>query len=107
MKNITILCTLLFFSVTVFAQNTQSAANGLVIGSIMDADNSKAIEGAAVKMLLLSDTTGQHNQLSLKNGEFLFDKLSFGYYRLQVSAVGYRPLTIDSIYIWPKDLILI
>jgi hypothetical protein len=99
MKNLAILSFFLFFSLTVFGQATQSPASGLVIGSIMDADNSKAIEGATVKMLLLSDTTAQHNQLSLKNGEFIFNKLSFGYYRLQITALGYRSLTIDSIYI--------
>ena len=98
MKHLAILTGFLFFSVTVFAQNTQPA-NGLVIGSILDADNSKAIEGAGIKMMLLADTTHQHNQLSLKNGEFLFDKLAFGYYRLQVSAVGYNTMVIDSIYI--------
>ncbi|MEP7236737.1 MAG: outer membrane beta-barrel protein [Ferruginibacter sp.] len=89
---------LLFFSTVVTAQNT-NPNSGLVIGSILDADNSKAIAGASVSLTLLSDTAVKHNQLSLKDGDFLFDKLVFGYYRLQVNAVGYTPLTIDSIYI--------
>jgi hypothetical protein len=72
---------------------------GLVIGSILDADNSRAIQGAGIVLILLSDTTVQHNQLSLKDGDFLFDKLAFGYYRLRVNAVGYTPLVIDSIFI--------
>ncbi len=96
--SLTIFLASLLSSVAVSAQNKQTSG-GLVIGSIMDADNNKAIEGAAVSMELLTDTVGLHNQLSLKNGEFLFDKLRFGYYRLRVSAVGYRPLSIDSIYI--------
>ncbi len=95
---LTIFLASLLIAVDVSAQNTQ-AASGLVIGSIMDADNNKAIEGAAVSMQLLQDTASVQNLLSLKNGEFLFDKLGFGYYRLRVGAVGYRPLTIDSIYI--------
>ena len=99
MKHLAILNIFLFFSVIIFGQNTQPAASGLVIGSIMDEDNSKAIEGAALKMQLLSDTNAQHTQLSLKNGEFMFDKLNYGYYRLQVSSVGYRLLTVDSIYL--------
>jgi Outer membrane protein beta-barrel family len=89
---------MLFFSTVVCAQNTQPA-NGLVIGSILDADNSKAIRGAGLRMILLSDSRNQYNRLSAKNGEFIFDKLQYGYYRLQVTVVGYSPLTIDSINI--------
>ena len=72
---------------------------GLVIGSILDTDNSKAITGATVKITRLSDPPIERSLLSLKNGEFLFDKLPFGYYRIQVSASGYSGLTIDSIHI--------
>ncbi|MFM6924143.1 MAG: outer membrane beta-barrel protein [Ferruginibacter sp.] len=99
MKNLTILGAFLIFTMNVFAQSIQPAANGLVIGTILDADNSKAIENAGLKMMLLSDTTNAHNQLSQKNGEFLFDKLAFGYYRLQITAVGYNLMIIDSIHI--------
>ncbi len=72
---------------------------GIVIGSILDADNSKAIAGANVSIVLLSDSSVQRNQQSLKDGEFIFDKLPFGYYRLQVTSVGYTSLSLDSIYI--------
>ena len=89
---------LLFFSTVVAAQNTNSD-QGLVIGSILDADNSKAISGANVSLVLLSDTAVRHNQLSLKDGDFLFDKLIYGYYRLRVNATGYTPMVMDSIYI--------
>lgn len=89
---------LLLFSTAVSAQKTEPNP-GLVIGSILDADNGKALEGTALKMLLLSDTGIQFNQLSLKNGEFLFDKLPVGFYRLQITAVGYTSLKIDSIHI--------
>jgi len=92
---------LLIFSNIVSAQNISSSP-GLVIGSIMDADNSKAISGANIRLTILSDTSFVKNELSLKNGEFLFDKLAFGYYRLQVSMVGYAGLVIDSIYIRPE-----
>ena len=50
-------------------------------------------------MALISDSSVKRNQLSLKDGEFIFDKLPFGYYRLQVTAVGYASLSLDSIYI--------
>lgn len=89
---------LLCFPAALCAQNNNPNP-GIVIGSILDADNSKAIAGANVRIVLLSDSTVQRNQLSLKDGEFIFDKLPFGYYRLQVSAVGYANLFLDSIYL--------
>lgn len=89
---------MLFFSAVVSAQST-APDPGLVIGSILDADNSKAIERATLSLTLMSDSTVQYRQLSLKNGEFYFDKLVFGYYRLQVFAVGYTIMVIDSIHL--------
>lgn len=89
---------LLFFSAEIFSQST-AATPGLIIGSVLDADNSKAVSGATVTLYKLADTSIQQNQLTLKNGEFLFDKLFFGYYRLQVKAIGYTPLVLDSIHI--------
>ena len=89
---------LLCFPAALCAQNNNPNP-GIVIGSILDADNSKAIAGANVRIVLLSDSSVQRNQLSLKDGEFIFDKLPFGYYRLQVSAVGYANLFLDSIYL--------
>ena len=92
------LCLFLFCSTVAAAQNTNTNP-GLVIGSVLDADNSKAIPGATISLVLLADTTIKNTQLSLKDGDFLFDKLAFGYYRLQVNAVGYASLSLDSIYI--------
>ena len=89
---------LLFFSATAFAQST-ATHSGLVIGSILDADNSKAVSGSTVTLIMLADTLNQRNQLSLKDGAFLFDQLPYGYYRLQVKAVGYTALVLDSIHI--------
>ena len=70
-----------------------------MIGNVLDADNSKAIAGASVRIVLVSDSSVQKSQLSGKDGDFLFDKLPFGYYRLQMSAMGYTGLSLDSINI--------
>lgn len=88
----------LFASYSTFAQTTNSVP-GLVIGIMLDADNSKAVGGANIGLYNFTDTLYKRNAISMKNGEFLFDKLPLGYYRLQVTAVGYATLTIDSIYI--------
>ncbi len=89
---------LMLFSSVVTAQNSHSNP-GIITGSILDAANGKAIQGASLTISLISDSMVKQDQLSLKDGEFLFDKLPFGYYRLQVNAVGFAGLSIDSIYI--------
>lgn len=89
---------LLFFSSVVVAQDPSSAP-GIVTGSILDGANGKAIPGASLKISRIPDSVIRQNQVSLKDGEFLFDKLPFGYYRLVVNAVGFTSLTIDSIHI--------
>lgn len=98
MVKLTFFCLLLLCSLTGMAQNN-NAGPGIIIGSVLDADNSKAVPGATINLLLITDTSIQHRQLSLADGDFHFDKLDFGYYRLRVNAVGYNPLTIDSIHI--------
>ncbi len=95
---ITVFYFLLLVSGVVSAQNADPNP-GSIIGSILDADNSKGIADAHVSLLLLSDTSTQKHQLSIKDGEFGFDKLSYGYYRLRVTAAGYAVRVIDSIYI--------
>lgn len=55
--------------------------------------------GATVAAIQLADTTKQTFFLTDKNGGFTFNNLSLGYYRLRISAVGYRTLTIDSIHL--------
>lgn len=69
------------------------------MGAVIDTSNQKAIMGATVAMIPYKDSTKQSVFLTDKNGGFQFSNLELGYYRLQISAVGYRTLTIDSIHL--------
>lgn len=55
--------------------------------------------GATVAIIPYKDSTKQSVFLTDKNGGFSFSSLELGYYRLQISAVGFRTLTIDSIHL--------
>lgn len=91
---------LLFTCFTATAQEKPSKAiEGVIIGSVLDEENSKAIVGANVTITRLSDTAYTDHFITVKDGSFLFDKLPFGYYRLQFSMAGYGNMTLDSIYI--------
>jgi outer membrane receptor protein involved in Fe transport len=89
---------LLFISNSVLAQ-TPDPSPGIVIGTLLDGDNSKAVAGANIELYDLTDTLSKSKTISMPNGEFVFDKLRFGYYRMRITAVGYSSLTIDSIHL--------
>jgi hypothetical protein len=93
---------LLFFSLADFAQkdSVKNKVNpGIIIGTLLDADNSKAIVAANVTLLKIADSGFNKTVITVKDGSFLFEAVPFGYYRVQVSFVGYNTLKIDSIYI--------
>ena len=88
---------LLFFPFILNAQ--QGSPKTMIAGNVMDAANSKAIIGATATISLMADSSIAQNFVTDENGEFLFDDLAFGYYRLQVKMVGYASVRIDSINI--------
>jgi outer membrane receptor protein involved in Fe transport len=47
----------------------------------------------------LNDSLKKIAFLTDKNGQFLFTNLSWGYYRISITTIGYRPKQIDSIYL--------
>ena len=55
--------------------------------------------GATVAVIPFADSTKQSVFLTDKNGGFSFSNLELGYYRVRISAVGFRTLTIDSIHL--------
>jgi len=81
-----------------FHSFSQSNDPGILTGDVLD-ESKKAMEGVTVVLTSLKDTNQRHSTLTDKNGNFLFEKIAFGYYRLRLSAVGMKNLTLDSIHI--------
>lgn len=69
------------------------------MGAVIDTSSQKAIMGATVAIIPYKDSSRQSVFLTDKNGGFTFNNLELGYYRLQITAVGFRTLTIDSIHL--------
>jgi len=66
---------------------------------VLDNENARSIAAATVTLTKITDSTITKTIISAKDGAFLFEKLAYGYYRLQLSMVGYNNLRLDSIYI--------
>jgi ferric enterobactin receptor len=87
-----------FFWVVGIAQ-TKSSDVGMIVGSVVEYENSKAIAGATVLVSRMNDSTIRRTQLTDKNGNFDFENLPLGYYSLSVTTVGFSTAVIDSIYL--------
>jgi outer membrane receptor protein involved in Fe transport len=85
-----------FFAVSAQQDTTKP---GIIIGNVLDNDNAKAIAMATVTFLKIADSAFTKKMVTAKDGSFLFEQLPYGYYRLQISMVGYSNLSLDSIYI--------
>lgn len=72
---------------------------GLIIGNIVDATTSKPVPFASVVLINSKDSIQKNIQVTDKNGAFEFEKVAFGLFSLQVSAIGYNLFTLDSIYL--------
>jgi hypothetical protein len=85
-----------------FAQNISLLPiekKGIIIGNIVNAENSRAIVGATITLINMKVDTNKLFTTSLKAGSFIFEKLPYGYYSLKVSFIGVTNFQIDSIHI--------
>ncbi len=90
----------LFLAANAQKDTSKPRANpGVIIGNVLDNDNGKAIPAATVTLTKITDTAFVKTVVTAKDGSFLFEQLPYGYYRLQVSIIGYNNLRLDSIYI--------
>ena len=98
MKKLTVLIIYFSFALTSFSQGKDP---GIVAGNVLN-ESKKAIVGATITLTSLKDTTLRQSVISGVNGDFLFEKIAFGYYRFHLSYVGMQSLVIDSINIRPE-----
>jgi hypothetical protein len=94
-KRTTFLFTTVLFVLMASAQ--EKAVLGLLTGNIMD-EKKKALEGATVQLITFTDSLNKRSVSTDKTGQFTFSSIPFGYYKLSITYIGLKPLTIDSIY---------
>ncbi len=93
---------LLFFFFNAFSQKDTAkhiGNSGIIIGTVIDSENSKPIAAATVVLSKMFDSSYTKEFITLKDGSFSFEELPFGYLRLTISFVGYNNLKIDSIFL--------
>lgn len=81
-----------------FVSKAQEAQPGVINGNLLD-EQSKAIANATIQLQSFADSLFKRSTASGKDGDFSFSGLPFGYYRLKITSVGFKPLSIDSIHV--------
>lgn len=93
-----LLLLLLAGSLTAFSQDKKPPP-GLIMGNILD-DKKKAVTEATVELRLLKDSlTNKRTTRTDKQGNFGFEEIPYGYYRLTITYVSFQALVIDSIHL--------
>ncbi|WP_439505638.1 outer membrane beta-barrel protein [Sediminibacterium sp.] len=69
------------------------------MGTLVDATKGDAVPFAKISLIRLTDDSLKRSLLSDKNGSFEFVQLPLGYYRLQISSMGFVQTQLDSIYL--------
>ncbi|MDP5140041.1 MAG: carboxypeptidase-like regulatory domain-containing protein, partial [Spirosomaceae bacterium] len=98
MKKVSLLLTfLLAFGLTAYAQNTYKFE-----GAIVDSSSQTPVEFAAVGLW----TNGKpiDGTLTDEKGKFKFEEVKSGTYKLVVSFVGYKPMSVDNIKVSGKNV---
>ncbi len=86
---------LLFSQLLVNAQAT-TTESGTISGTLID-EKQKPITGASVELILIGDSIPLKGVVSDKDGGFSFYSIAFGKYRIKISSVGFKTLSIDSV----------
>lgn len=91
MKFISNFIFILFFTPTLFAQNS-----GSVSGTVTDRNTGAPLEAATVTIL---DQTNQivTGNFSNSDGSFVLDEVPFGTYRLEVSMIGFNTAVVNDV----------
>ena len=87
-----------------YAGNAGDKDDGIIKGRILDNETKSPVEDAVVKLL------GTEKRIaSDSKGEFIFNNLDYTTYRVEVSSIGYKPVTKSDLVITsgkPLDIVI-
>jgi len=86
----------LFFTL-ISSSFSQTKEQGVITGNVL-AENNKALSGVSVFLISLKDSLNRYSAATDKDGSFTINNIAYGYYRLRLSFVGMKNLTLDSIW---------
>lgn len=96
---------LILFILAAFSANAQNntstkvATSGKISGKIIDSQTQQALDFVTISLLKSTETAASKGTYTNESGEFLFQKIPFGAYKITISYVGYETITLNNIAI--------
>jgi outer membrane receptor protein involved in Fe transport len=87
---------LTFIWLSIASISAQQKGQGFVSGTIIEKTSSKPLEFANVIIRSITDSSKFQGTVTGKNGEFTFDKVSFGTYKVIYSFIGFDKVETPS-----------
>ena len=86
-----LLILILIFATTSEAQQLNCrTATGLISGSLIESDNGLALAGPTIILSRIDDSLGLQSTVTGASGQFIFEELVCGFYRVSMKALGIR-----------------
>jgi hypothetical protein len=94
----------MFYLNPLYAEITGDKDDGIIKGRIIDNETKSPVEDAVVKLL------GTEKRIaSDSKGEFIFNNLNYSTYQVEISSIGYKPVTKSDLVITsgkPLDIVI-
>ncbi|MFH2049150.1 MAG: TonB-dependent receptor [bacterium] len=98
-KNITVIIFFTFYVFSSFVESGTDSEKGSIEGRIVSGETGKPLKGANVTLTNISKTETD------STGSFIFESIPVGLYRLEVSFIGYSPVTVDVLSVTEDTII--
>ena len=98
-KNITVIIFFTYYAFSSFVESGIDSGKGNIEGRIISEETGKPLKGANVTLNSISKTETD------SSGIFIFEAIPAGLYRLEVSFIGYSPVTIDKLCVTEDTII--
>lgn len=93
-----LLCVTLFGVVMLNASAQPGDVKGILAGNTIDTTTGKGIPSVSVELQNINDTLVRYGFITDEKGGFEIQRIPFGIYSVQFSAIGYARIKLDSIH---------
>lgn len=98
-KNITVIILFIFFVFSSIAASGTDSKKGIIEGRIVSGETGKPLKGANVTLNDIKKTETD------SSGSFIFESIPVGLYCLEVSFIGYSPVTVHDLAVTEDTII--
>ncbi|UKJ08308.1 TonB-dependent receptor domain-containing protein [Solitalea lacus] len=86
--------------------STKPVTTGKITGKVIDAKTQEPVDFVTISLLKSTETAATKGTYSNESGEFIFQKIPFGAYKITFSFVGYETYTLTNVVLSAEKPVL-